>query len=554
MPGQPTTHPVRRCSALMAAALALVASAFVTPLAPAVAGPNHTEGRGEGGVSDRGLTFDESDYTTLTVMIDGKPTKVRWYREVCYVAKPVLMATVQPMGGAIANPGCGYQSMNIYVPERAVRDRSTAIYFAVNNSGWFASYVRASVKEGQSLDSSGSNVGAALKAGYVYADIGTRSRGVVAADGTAGGKAPAVVVDAKAAVRYLRLNDRRMSGSAERIVVNGTSGGGALASILGASGNNRDYLPYLRDIGAAGITRHGASTIRDDVYAVNAYCPITDLGNADIAYEWLYSVLGTRAAVGEDKWPTTTAELAARFPEYQRSLRLRASDGSRLTAGTMLGAIRDEVIRSAEAFMAANPANVIEGYDWIVTDNDADTVDSVDLDRFLTYVATRTQLKPAPAFDQSGVTAPGSGGGPGAGESSLFGTAEQSYSNFTEFGWDHNAIAGDGSGLDDTGLAWRQYLRERSTVVDDQLDLINALVHLGSRDDTAPYWYVRNGALDRDTAFTVSINLSRALEADRDVRDVNYRLAWNTGHAGNYDVPEAMQWIAEVLKEGRTRH
>jgi hypothetical protein len=220
----------------------------------------------------------------------------------------------------------------------------------------------------------------------------------------------------------------------------------------------------------------------------------------------------------------------------------------------MLGVIRDEVIRSAEAFMTADPANVIEGYDWIVADNDDNTVVSVDVDRYLAYVATRTQLKPAPAFDQSGVTVPGSGGGPGAGESSLFGTAEQPYSNFTEFGWDHNAIAGDGSGLDDTGLTWRQYLRQRSTVVDEQLDLINPMVHLGTSDDAAPYWYVRNGALDRDTAFTVSINLSRALEADRNVQDVNYRLAWNTGHAGNYDVPEAMRWIAEVLKEGRTRH
>ncbi|GAA3503294.1 hypothetical protein GCM10019016_104040 [Streptomyces prasinosporus] len=54
------------------------------------------------------------------------------------------------------------------------------------------------------------------------------------------------------------------------IVVNGTSGGGALASILGASGNSGEYTPYLAAIGAAGIGAKGRSTPRDDVFAVNA--------------------------------------------------------------------------------------------------------------------------------------------------------------------------------------------------------------------------------------------------------------------------------------------
>ena len=70
----------------------------------------------------------------------------------------------------------------------------------------------------------------------------------------------------------------------------------------------------------------------------------------------------------------------------------------------------------------------------------------------------------------------------------------------------------------------------------------------GTTADTAPYWYVRHGTRDRDTAFTVSINLARALQADTGVQEVNYRLAWNQPHAGNYDVPEAMAWIAQVLK------
>ena len=514
------------------------------------------------GVYDSALAFDKNQYTSLTVTIDGQPMVVRWYKEICYVARPQLMAATQAgFGGpvTIANPQCGYQSMNIFVPESAANDQKTAIYFAVNNAGWFASYVGASVTHGASYNSSTSNVGAALKAGYVFVNVGTRSRRLAAADGTSAGKAPTVVVDAKAAVRYLRLNDAVMPGSAERIVVNGTSGGGALASILGASGNSRDYLPYLDETGAAGIDRNGRSTLRDDVFAVNAYCPITDLGNANTAYEWMYTVLGTRAAVNRNNDPAGSAEMAAAFPDYQRSLHLRNADGGRLTADNMVETLKAEVVRSAETFMQAG--GTIKGLgesstyavggvattfvnDWLDVDNAAKRVVAIDMERYLRFVASQNLLKPTPAFDNSGVSSfPG-----GMGESTLFGTKTQQYSNFSEYAWNHNDLAGDGSGRDDTGYLWRDYVRLPQTSVDNQVRLINPLRYIDSQADTAPYWYVRHGTRDRDTSFTVSINLSRALQADRRVRDVNYRLSWDQPHAGNYDVPEAMQWIAATLQ------
>jgi hypothetical protein len=514
------------------------------------------------GVYDSQLAFDKNNYTTLTVTIDGQPVAVRWYKEVCYVARPQLMSSTQAgFGGpvTIANPQCGYQSMNIFVPESAANDQKTAIYFAVNNAGWFASYVGASVANGAVFDSSTSNVGAALKAGYVFINVGTRSRRLAAADGTAAGKAPTVVVDAKAAVRYLRLNDAVMPGSAERIVVNGTSGGGALVSILGASGNSRDYLPYLEETGAAGIGRNGHSTLRDDVFAVNAYCPITDLGHANIAYEWMYTVLGTRAAVARNNDPAGSAEMAADFPAYQRSLRLRNADGSKLTADNMVDTLKAEVIRSAETFMQAvgtikdlgeSSTYAVGGVpttfinDWLDVDNAAKKVVSIDMERYLKFVASQNVLKATPAFDNSGVsTFPG-----GMGESTLFGTKSQEYSNFSEFAWNHNDLAGDASGRDDTGYLWRDYVRLPTTTVDNQVKLINPMRYIDSQADTAPYWYVRHGTRDRDTSFTVSINLSRALRSDKRVRDLNYRLAWDQPHAGNYDVPEAMAWIAASLQ------
>lgn len=546
-------RPLSHIAAGTALALALLANASHAATA--------------GGTYDRLLAFDKSKFTTLTVTIDGQSVPVRWYKEVCYVARPTLMAPTQTgLFGTttIVNPQCGYQSMNIFVPERAVNDQNTAIYFAVNNAGWMASYVAASVKDGASFDSATSNVGAALKAGYVYIDVGTRSRGVVAADGSYPGKAPAPVVDAKAAIRYLRLNDAVMPGSAERIVVNGTSGGGALSSIIGASGNSGDYLPYLDDAGAAGVATRGASAhslLRDDVLAINAYCPITDLGHADIAYEWLYNVLHTRATVGTDPNPTGSAELAAQFPAYQQSLHLRTAAGAALTSDTMLDAIRQEVIKAAMKTMQAGgtipalggtftisggfpvPTTATYTNDWIVVDNAAKTVKSLDMERYLAFVATQAKLKPAPAFDQTGLSVTG-----GSGESNLFGTKDQVYANFTAYSWDHNDVRGDGIGYDDTGLTFAKLTHTPGNPIAQQVNLINPMRYIGTTADTAPYWYVRNGTRDRDTSFIVSLNLSRALAADKRVADVNYALAWNQPHAGNYDVPEAMAWIARVLQ------
>jgi hypothetical protein len=345
-------------------------------------------------------------------------------------------------------------------------------------------------------------------------------------------------------------------------VVNGTSGGGALSAIIGASGNSRDYLPYLDEVGAAGIGGAGSrSTLRDDVLAINAYCPITDLGNADIAYEWLYTVLDTRAAVGANPNPSGSADLAARFPAYEKSLHLQTASGSPLGADNMLETIRLEVVKAAVDYMKAggaipalgenfvvtggmfNPTTASYKNDWIGVDNTAKTVVSLDMQRFLAFVATQARLKSAPAFDQTGLSTT-----EGRGESNLFGTNKQAYSNFTAYGWDHNDAHDDGIGLDDTGLSFAQSTATPDAVVDAQVNLINPMRYIGTQADTAPYWYIRNGTRDRDTSFIISLNLSRALAADKHVKDLDYALAWNQPHSGNYDVPEAMAWIAKVLQ------
>ena len=95
-----------------------------------------------------------------------------------------------------------------------------------------------------------STVLVALSKGYIVASAGVRGRTTKDQNGIYTGKAPAAIVDLKAAVRYLKYNDKVMPGDANKIISNGTSAGGALSALLGTTGNNSDYTPYLdRGIG-----------------------------------------------------------------------------------------------------------------------------------------------------------------------------------------------------------------------------------------------------------------------------------------------------------------
>ncbi len=111
----------------------------------------------------------------------------------------------------------------------------------------------------------------------------------------------------------------------------------------------------------------------------------------------------------------------------------------------------------------------------------------------------------------------------------------------------NNDVAGDGIGYADTGYTWSQYTGLTGNPVLNQLNLINPFYYLNTTSTKSPFWYVRHGTRDRDTASIVSINLARALSANSGIKDVNYGLAWGQPHAGNYDVPEAMAWIDKIL-------
>ena len=249
---------------------------------------------------------------------------------------------------------------------------------------------------------------AALMHGYVVCCPGIRGRA------TATGKAPALIGDMKAVVRYLRHNAALIPGDTEKMITSGTSAGGALSALTGASGNAAEYEPYLKAIGAV--------KERDDVFAANCYCPIINLENADSAYEWQFSeersYRGWRN-FGEmsDEQMVLAQQLKAQFPSYLNGLALQDENGHALTlaadgTGSFLEYVKQYVLRSAQKELDTHdsaerlhclsvPGSKVEEQPYL-TINNGKVVDI----NWPAFVHAITRMKQTPAFDALDLSSP----------------------------------------------------------------------------------------------------------------------------------------------------
>lgn len=356
------------------------------------------------------------------------------------------------------------------------------------------------------------------------------------------GKAPALIVDYKAAVRYLRYNAARLpAGNTERIISNGTSAGGALSALLGATGNSPDYTAALAEIGAAGA--------RDDIFAASCYCPITNLEHADMAYEWIFSGIndyhqrapapalhtenqeGATVTNRPANAPTETssavpmtaeqitasARLKKDFPRYLNSLRLKDAAGRVLQlcsdgTGTFAEYIKGLYRTSAQYAVDNNAA--LDDADWFTVQNGR--VTDVDL---AAYARWATRLKATPAFDKFDLS---------SGENDEFGTETNVPRHFTKFSRKYDTTHG--------ALAPAANIR-----------MLNPLNYIGTNGvRTAPHFRIRHGAKDRDTALPIPAVL--ALRLMNAGIDVDFAVPWGYGHAGDYDLDELFTWIDRICK------
>lgn len=162
-----------------------------------------------------------------------------------------------------------------------------------------------------------------LERGMVYVTCGCRGRESRNENGVLCAKSPWSLVDLKTGIRFLRHNRTALPGDMDKMISVGWSAGGAMSTLLGVTGDNENYRPYLEENGAF-------MEESDAVFAAQIYCPIVDLEHADLAYEWQFqkdpeneSSPAGPAGVMDDFRKALSGKLAAAYIEYFNSLGLK---------------------------------------------------------------------------------------------------------------------------------------------------------------------------------------------------------------------------------------
>ncbi|MDR6974739.1 hypothetical protein J2X68_001417 [Streptomyces sp. 3330] len=491
------------------------------------------------------LAFDPDAYTKLTTTVtdtagDEHSVTYHFWKAITYVAKPV---------------DATYQSLNVSVPVEidgtAVDASDAPILFANSVGGYMPSSVAdatgigaggmgggapagapsagasasASASAGASAPGANGNTNAtggalssnqllALAAGYVVVEPGARGRTLKNSAGEYYGVAPAAIVDLKAAVRYVRANKGVIPGDTDRIVSAGTSAGGALSSLLGASGDSPLYDAYLAELGAADAS--------DAIFATGAWCPITDLEHADGSYEWNWGA--NALSTGKQVDQTVSKALRSQFAEYQAGLKLKGLNGfGTLNARNYDAYLVEQYLEpSATAYLAALSDTARETYlaahTFITWKDGRATFTWAD---FLTHVGARK--KNAPAFDAFDLS---------AGENNEFGKGTVVSRHFTAYGLKN----------DTTGLTAKRL----DSDIPEALRLMNPMHFLADQpnESRSRHWWIRLGTKDSDTSLTVSANLAAAAHGLGD--DVNHLYYWDEGHGANTDPGDFITWIAKV--------
>ena len=479
------------------------------------------------------LTFDINNYESMTGTVDNKEIKYRAFEYIPYVSNPIDI---------------DQQYINIYIPEEYFNNGTvngyntqTAPIFMPNNVGGYMPSQPMAPKVENNKPNSALY---ALSRGYVVASPATRGRTNKASDGNFIGKAPAVIVDLQAATAYLHANDATMPGNAKRIITNGTSAGGAVSLLQGATGNTSDYQPYLQALGAA--------TASTDVYASSAYAPITNLDAADMAYEWSYNGITSfnKVTMGQGELPQANVGgaptpmqrsvqrvnltnddvaysdlLKSHFPDYVNNLQLRDRTGVILKLdkkgnGTFKQYVKSFIIDAANK-AKSNGAD-LSRYSFLLLDKNTGLVKDIDWDAYNSFTS---RSKVPGAFDSRAND---------SGENSLFGTSTSDTNHFTIT-----------AALHDTTPNNDVYVENAKIVT-----MMNPMNYLGSPSATnAKYYRIRYGTADSNTS--VAIPLIVGTRAQNLGYSVDMATPFGVDHAGDYDLQDLFNWMDSIVKNGR---
>ena len=479
------------------------------------------------------LAFDAKNYESMSTTVDNKEIKYRAFEYIPYVANPIDI---------------DQQYMNIYVPEEYFNNGTvngyntqTAPIFMPNAVG---GYMPSQAMTPKVENGKPNSVLYALSRGYVVASPATRGRTNKASDGNFIGKAPAVIVDLQAATAYLHANDSTMPGNANRIITNGTSAGGAVSLLQGATGNNSDFQPYLQALGAA--------TAATNVYAVSAYAPITNLDAADMAYEWSYKGITSfnKVTMGQGELPQANVGgntappqrtmqrvnlnaddvaysnlLSEHFPEYVNNLQLHDSMGRVLKLdkngnGTFKNYVKAFIIDAANKAQAKGTD--LSKHTYLVRDGKTGAIKDINWEAYNQFVS---RSKAPGAFDSRSND---------SGENNLFGTSTTDNNHFTIT-----------AALHDTTPNQDVYVENAKIVT-----MMNPMNYLGSPAATnARYYRIRYGTADSNTS--VAIPLIVGARAQNLGYNVDMATPFGVDHSGDYDLDELFNWMDNIVKNGR---
>ena len=479
------------------------------------------------------LAFDAKNYESMSTTVDNKEIKYRAFEYIPYVANPIDI---------------DQQYMNIYVPEEYFNNGTingyntqTAPIFMPNAVG---GYMPSQAMTPKVENGKPNSVLYALSRGYVVASPSTRGRTNKASDGNFIGKAPAVIVDLQAATAYLHANDSAMPGNANRIITNGTSAGGGVSLLQGATGNSSDFQPYLQALGAA--------TAATNVYAVSAYAPITNLDAADMAYEWSYNGITSfnKVTMGQGELPQANVGgnsappqrtmqrvnlnaddlsyskmLSEHFPDYVNNLQLRDSLGRVLKLdkngnGTFKNYVKEFIVAAANK--AAAKGTDLSKHTYLVRDNKTGTIKDINWEAYNHFVS---RSKAPGAFDSRAND---------TGENNLFGTSTTDNNHFTITAALHDSTAN------------QDVYVENAKIV----TMMNPMNYLGSPAATnARFYRIRYGTADSNTSVAIPLIVGTRTQ------NLGYRVdmatPFDVDHSGDYDLEELFNWMDNIVKNGR---
>lgn len=439
-------------------------------------------------------------------------------------------------------------------------------------------------------------------AGFIYVNAGCRGR-------DAG--APYGVTDLKAAVRYIRYNDGNVPGCTERIFTFGMSGGGAQSALMGATGDSELYTPYLEAIGAVegvsdaiagamawcpitsldyadatyewnmGVTRTGLTedmqTLSDDLARAFADY-INELGLTDAQgnlltlteseegiyqagtyYEYIKTEIeqSLNHFLSDTTFPYTP-DTGKKSMGGQHPMMGDAPNGDGMRGGGFVdenGQMQNDGIQRNDTEQQVQEAvtyetaqdyidSLNEDTTWILYDSTTNTAEITSIADFAQHC--KQASKDIGAFDALDAS---------QGENTLFGYGDGTGAHFDA------VMAALLQNNDTYGEAYADDLEKQDALgntVQTRVNMYNPLYYLcdyyeGYQTSTvAPYWRIRTGISQSDTALSTEINLALALESYGCT--VDFETVWAQQHTmaerTGTSTENFIAWVNDCLTQG----